>query len=241
MAALNAAIVAAAGSGSRLGTGRSKILLDLGGEPLLLRTLRALGASRLIHQIYLAVRSADRLAVQSLLRTSPCPKLRKVVAGGRRRQDSVWQGLKVVPGNVELVLVHDGARPFVSPAIISRCVAAARKMGAAVPAIPIADTVKRGAASSGTRRLTCVAETLPRETLWQVQTPQVFRRDLLLAAYRHALRRRLTATDDAALVEAMGHSVALVEGDEVNIKITTPHDLRIARLLVQESHRKGGR
>jgi 2-C-methyl-D-erythritol 4-phosphate cytidylyltransferase len=149
-------------------------------------------------------------------------------SGGPRRQDSVREGLKRVDEDCEIVIVHDAARPFVSPLLIDRCVAAARTEGAVVVGIPVRDTIK---IVSSSRR---VESTPPRDFLWEIQTPQAFRAEILREAHRSAERDGIEATDDAMLVERLGQSVTVLEGDRSNIKITTPEDLLLAEVLIRE-------
>ena len=155
------------------------------------------------------------------------------VAGGARRQDSVASGVAALAPDVDLVLVHDAARPFADAALIDRVIAGTVRVGAAVPAVAVSDTVKRADADTG-----LVAETLARETLWLAQTPQGFRRQVLEAAIALGATG-VVATDEAMLAERAGHAVALVEGDAQNVKITTPHDLAVARARYQAPSRVG--
>ncbi|MGB9887662.1 MAG: 2-C-methyl-D-erythritol 4-phosphate cytidylyltransferase [Moorellales bacterium] len=222
-----AAVVVAAGRGERLGAGRNKAFVDLGGHPLLAYCLAGLEASPEIAAVVVAVGSGEEDACRRLLRPYRLSKVVEVVAGGATRQESVARALRAVDPRYRWVAVHDGARPFVSPELVRELADAARARGAAVPGLALRDTVKRleGAADR-------VAETLPRERLVAVQTPQVFSRSLLEEAHRQAEAKGLIATDDAALVESLGHPVWVVPGDYRNLKITTPEDLELAEFYL---------
>jgi 2-C-methyl-D-erythritol 4-phosphate cytidylyltransferase/2-C-methyl-D-erythritol 2,4-cyclodiphosphate synthase len=181
--------------------------------------LAALRGCPEISEIVLVVRAEDMESARLLLASSPGSQTETVVVGGADRQESVRRGLDEVSPAADLVLIHDGARPFVSADLLSRSIASARRHGAAVAAVPLSDTVKRAGPE------TTVVETLDRRHLWAVQTPQTFRRDLLVEAYAAAERDGFRATDDAALVEHLGAPVHLIEGSVDNFKITTPADL----------------
>jgi len=231
------AIVVAAGSGSRMGpstgshpgespaaTGRAadKLFAPLGGVPLLARTLQAFQDSPLVGRIVLVLSAANLERGRALAADAGIGKLTTACEGGPRRQDSVRLGLEAL-SPCDWVLVHDGARPLVTAELIERGLAAARETGAAVAAVPIADTVKQ-TGPEGT-----VERTLDRSRLRAAQTPQVFRYDLLLRAHREVTA---DVTDDAAMLEALGLPVKLFEGSPANIKVTTPEDLRLAQALL---------
>lgn len=223
----------AAGSGSRMGGATPKQFLCLGGLPVLVRTIRALQAAEEIRDIIIAVSPEYLEHTGKLLdRYGPAPigdRIR-IVAGGRRRQDSVRAGLDALAPDIDLVLVHDAARPLVPPELIAACLEAARRHGAALAALPVKDTVKE-ADDQGR-----VAATVDRGGLWLAQTPQVAERGLLRDAFAAAERDSYLATDEAALLEHLGHSPTLVPGAERNFKITTPEDLLLAEaLLLQEN------
>jgi len=219
-----AGIVAAGGSGVRAGI--AKQWLVLGGETVLRRAARALAACPLVDEIVAVVppgeerRGADELA--GLGRPA------RAVAGGAARADSVRNGLAASEGSA-VVLVHDAARPFATPALVARVAEAAARDGAALAALPVTDTVKRAAAEADLR----VAETLDRRTLWLAQTPQGFRRDLLLRAYEAAGTAAAAATDECSLVERTGAPVTLVPGEPGNFKITGPGDVERARTALE--------
>ena len=215
------AIIVAAGGSTRM-HGADKLFADLAGVPLLARTLRPFQDSPLVDRIVLVLSAANLERGRALADACGIDKLSAACEGGPRRQDSVRLGLQAL-GACEWVLVHDGARPLVSTKLIERGLAAARETGAAVPALPLADTVKL-ATADGT-----VERTLDRDRLWAAQTPQVFRYDLLLRAHREVSSE---ATDDAAMLEALRLPVKLFEGSPANVKVTTPEDLRLAEALL---------
>jgi len=211
------AILVAAGRGDRMGAGRPKAFLALAGEPLLLRSARAFESAPTVGSI-VAVVPGDRIEDARRL-LAPIRKLRAVVAGGERRQDSVLAGLKQVPeGFAGVVLVHDAARPLVEPALVDAVAMAAADAGAALPVLPVVDTLKR--VSDGR-----VLATVDRSELGAAQTPQGFRLDVLVRAYEQAFREHLTVTDEAMAVERLGEPVVAVAGSPFNRKITTPEDL----------------
>jgi 2-C-methyl-D-erythritol 4-phosphate cytidylyltransferase len=215
-----------------MGRRRPKQFLMLGGEPLIVHTLRAL--ARAVDGMVVAA-PADRLeATRRLLERHRVPRLLAVVAGGGERQESVCNALQRVPPEVRWVIVHDAARPFVTASLAARVLAAARLHGAATCGVAVRETVKRV-------RETLVESTLDREGLWLVQTPQAFRLELLREAHDKARRDGYTGTDDAVLVERLGARVAMVDGLPWNLKITTPEDLRIARLWLSRSRRARSR
>ncbi len=219
------AILVAAGRGERMGSERPKAFLDLAGEPLLLRAARAFDAAPSVDQVVAVVPQAEREAARTLL--EPIRKLLAVVSGGERRQDSVLEGMKQVPAGFDgVVLVHDAARPLVDVALVERVVREAAACGAALPVLPLADTVKRVRDGS-------VVETLDRGELAAAQTPQGFRFPLLAEAYEAAFRDRLTLTDEAMAVERIGATVHAVPGSPRNRKLTTPEDLAWAEGIVQ--------
>ena len=218
------AVIVAAGSASRMG-GVDKILAPLKEEPVIVRTVRAFQECDAIREI-VVVTSPDRIVpIGDLCRGFD--KLTAVVAGGDTRQASVEQGLNALSKKTQLAAIQDGARPLVTWQLIDRVVRAANSYGAAAPAVPVKDTVK--VAQGGV-----VASTPDRKTLRAVQTPQVFDFDLLRGALKKAREDGVEVTDDCAAVERLGMSVKLVEGDERNLKLTTPLDWKIAELLLEE-------
>ena len=220
------AIVAAAGSSTRMGGEVNKLLLPLEGVPVLARTLTALDLASRVDAIVIAAREEDILPFSELCRTYGIRKPVKVVRGGDRREESVLRAALEADPRTELLAVQDGARPLVTPALIDAVAEKAARCNAAAPAIPVKDTIK--VAADGT-----VRETLDRSTLRAIQTPQIFEADLLKAALQSALEAGAELTDDCSAVERLGKVVYLVEGDEANLKITTPLDMTIAAALLQ--------
>ena len=211
------AILLCAGRGDRLGAGVPKAFVPLAGRPLFAWSLAALQRCSDVDAIVVVgpVRTARELLAAS---GASLARVIEFVEGGAERQHSVARGLAALPAKHDLVVVHDAARSLVSPEVVARAIAAARAYGAAIAAVPLADTLK---AVMDDR----IIATPPRAGMWRAQTPQVFRRDWLEAAHAAATD---TATDDAALVEALGHEVRVSEGDPLNFKITTPADLALA-------------
>lgn len=219
------AVIVAAGDSSRMGS--DKLSADLGGKPVLFWSLRAFNACGAIDEIVVVTRQEKLLAIDSLCRANELDKVRSIVAGGQERIDSVLAGLESVSSKTRLVAVHDGARPFVSDALITAAVKKAKNTGAAAPAIRVKDTVKRVANG-------VVVETPDRNAMIAIQTPQVFDSDLLLGALYKVKEDEAQITDDCMAVERLGMKVHITEGDERNFKLTTPLDLALARLLVKE-------
>ncbi len=220
-----AAVIVAAGQGLRMG-GIDKVLSPLGDEPILLRATRPYQDSPVIGQIVIVVAGEKEEMCRRLVAGEIWSKVTHICIGGPRRQDSVAEGLRQLE-RFDFVMIHDGARPLVTTDIIDRGLAAAQETGAAVAAVPVTDTIKRAGDD-----LT-VVETLPRRNLWAVQTPQVFRFDVVQIAH---LQDAEEATDDASLVERLGHKVKVFQGSYDNIKITTPEDLAVAENIL---HRRG--
>ncbi|OQW30865.1 MAG: hypothetical protein A4E19_08960 [Nitrospira sp. SG-bin1] len=217
-----------------MGGSVAKQFLALGGEPLVVHSLRVLQASPDIDQIILAVPQADLdYCLNDLAVRFGFSKITKVVAGGKERQDSVRHALEHVPVETEIVVVHDAVRPFLTERMVTEVVEAARRVGGAIVALPMRDTVKQ----VGTGRR--VERTVDRGPLWLAQTPQAFRRDRLLAAHRKAHAEGVHATDDAFLFEWSGHEVVVVEGSGENIKVTRPEDMVIGEAILA-SRRSGG-
>lgn len=225
--AVAGAIIVAAGSSQRMG-GRDKLLQPLDGRPLIAYAIAAFAAASSIDRIAVVASEANIDAIRAI--AGQLAPEAAVVTGGARRQDSVRAGLDAL-GEVEFVLVHDGARPLVNAALIDAALDGARDHGAAICAVPVADTIKK-AADDGS-----IAATIAREGLWLAQTPQAFRRDLLLRAHDATTE---DATDDAALVERLGGSVWLAAGSSGNIKVTTPEDIHLAEALLRATARRAG-
>lgn len=221
-------VVVAAGRGTRMGTSESKQFLQLRGKPILVYTLELFQRMPLIEAIVLVTGADDIARCEAYVRDYSLTKVCKVEAGGAERQHSVRLGLEKLPAGIEVAAVHDGVRPFVTEAEIERCLHKGYEAGGAVLAVPVKDTIKV-VESSGR-----IESTPDRKSLWAVQTPQAFRLDLLKAAHLQAERDGFVGTDDAMLLERLGHEVYVVEGAYTNIKITTPDDLMWAERLLQE-------
>lgn len=213
------AIIPAAGRGERFGRGSNKVFAVAAGKPILAHTLGAFERCRLINKIVLVVAEHEIDEARRIAESCDISKLKAVVAGGSHRQDSVEHGLAAVDNSSDVVAVHDGARPLVGLEIIEATITAARKHGAAVAAMPVIETIKSATPDE------FVEATIDRMKLWGIQTPQTFDRKLLLHAFQSAREDGFYATDDAALVERLGHPVKLVRGSYDNIKVTTPEDL----------------
>jgi len=219
-----AAVVAAAGTASRM-EGQDKILAPLGDYPVLIHALRALEESTRVREIVVVTREDLIVPVSQLCRDFGLGKVKKVLVGGASRMESVLNGIREVSDKAELIAIHDGARPLVTPEIIDEAVAQAEKWGAAAPAVPVKDTVKQ--AVNGR-----VERTPDRSELFAVQTPQVFEAGLIRGALGKALSDGVSLTDDCAAVERLGMSVMLTAGSYENIKITTPVDLAIGEAIL---------
>ena len=219
------AVIVAAGNASRMG-GIDKVMAELKGEPMILRTVRTFEKCDAISEIVIVTREDLILPITGLCRNMA--KVKAVVVGGKNRQESVNLGLNALSDKVKLVAVHDGARPLITWQLIDWVIRAANTYGAAAPAIPVKDTVK-------TVEGGIVVNTPDRSKLRAVQTPQVFDIDLLKGALLKAQQDGAEVTDDCSAVERLGMKVKIVEGDEKNLKVTTPMDLKIAEMLLEEA------
>lgn len=218
------AVIVAAGNASRMG-GIDKVVAPLGGEPMIVKTVRAFQNCGLIREIVIVTRPDLIQTVRQLC--GEFDKVSAVVAGGKDRTESVNNGLRSLSGKVRLAAIHDGARPLVTDAVIDRTVRAAHTYRAAAPGIPVKDTIK--IVTGG-----IVTFTPDRSKLFAIQTPQVFDKSLLKAALKKAKKEKAPITDDCSAVELLGMSVKIVEGDERNLKVTTPMDLNVAEMLLEE-------
>jgi 2-C-methyl-D-erythritol 4-phosphate cytidylyltransferase/2-C-methyl-D-erythritol 2,4-cyclodiphosphate synthase len=218
-------VIVAAGSGERMG-GIEKMFVALRGEPLLLHSVRTFAACDLVDEVVLVTRRDILARVRALVERRGVPKVTRIIPGGATRGESSRHGLAALGQDIDLVLVHDGARPLVSDAVIRRVVEAAAADGAAIPGVPPVATIKeeRGGACGAT---------LDRSRLREAQTPQGFRRELLAHAMASALRDGFEGTDEAAFIERLGEKVRLVEGERRNLKVTVPDDLAIAAALLE--------
>ena len=218
------AVIVAAGTASRMG-GIDKVMAELEGQPMILRTVKTFQTCDAIKEIVIVTREDLLMPTTNLC--AGLDKVKAVVVGGSSRQESVERGLNALSDKVKLVAVQDGARPLITHAVIDRTVRAAHTYSAAAPGIPVKDTIK--VVNGGV-----VKETPDRKTLQAVQTPQVFDLTLLKAALKKAKEDGAEVTDDCSAVERLGMSIKMVEGDERNIKVTTPLDLAIAKLLLED-------
>jgi 2-C-methyl-D-erythritol 4-phosphate cytidylyltransferase len=220
-----AALITAGGSGTRMGTAMPKQYLDVLGVPVLARTNLAFERHASIDFIIVTVPEGDEEQCRvKIVEAFGLSKVRRIVAGGGTRQESVYNGLQRLE-DARIVTIHDGVRPLVSAETIEATIDAAIKTSAAVACVPVKETVKK--------QLETRLETVPREGLWLAHTPQTFERSLILEAYRAAAAEGYEGTDDAALVERLGRPVTVVEDSELNIKITTPADLRMGEIFLQ--------
>ncbi len=223
------AIIPAGGSGQRMQSPNPKQYLFMNGKPVLVHTLLRLQKSSLIDEILLVVPEGDLSFVrESIAKPYRLTKIQDIVAGGKERQDSVRNGLAEIGDQCDVVVVHDGVRPFVTEEMLSRVIGAALQFGAAVVGVPVTDTVKEVSGDG------YISRTLNRETLWLAQTPQAFQRRILQKAYGKAAADDFHGTDDASLVEHLGFPVKMIRGDYRNIKITTPDDLVLAEAFLKE-------
>lgn len=221
-------IIPAAGSGKRLNRNIPKPYIQLGGKSILEHTVRRFLKLDLLSQIIIATSAEYITEAEAIMKDTVSSGLRfDIVQGGKKRQHSIYNALKKVTES-NLVIVHDAVRPFVSPVHIERCCMAAVETGASVLGIPVQDTIKQ------IGRDGFIQQTPTRNFLWQAQTPQVFKKEILEEAYKKALQDKYTGTDDASLVERVGYPVKMVEGDRRNFKITYPLDLKFAQLLLGE-------
>ena len=218
-------ILVAAGQARRMG-GLAKVLLPLNGHPVIAYALDAIQDAQSIDEVVVVCNSATQSALQSLVERGTWPKVRQLVLGGERRQDSVAAGFAAISESHDVVAVHDGARPFASAALFDACVAAARLHGAAIAGTPVVDTLKR--VDHGV-----VTATVDRDGLWAAQTPQAFQTRLLREAFAYADRNGVEVTDEAMLMETMGRAVYVVDGSRFNIKITHSGDFPIAEAFAR--------
>jgi 2-C-methyl-D-erythritol 4-phosphate cytidylyltransferase len=224
------AIIPAGGAGRRMGNGIPKQYLFLAGIPILVHTLQAFQRSTVVDEVFLAVPEGDIPEVrQAIVGKYHLSKVGLILSGGRERQDSVRNALQHVSDEHGIIVIHDAVRPFVSGGLIGRAVAAAREFGAITVGVPVKDTVKYVNAGGW------VKKTVTREGLWLTQTPQAFRRPIIIAAYKKAAADGFYGTDDASLVERIGIPVRMIPGDYDNIKVTMPEDLFLGDLIIRRS------
>ena len=222
-----AAVIVAAGTASRM-AGVDKIVADVAGKPMILRSAAAFQACGAVQEIIVVTRDDLREQVEEILRAGGITKLTAVVNGGQTRAESVQKGINWCSKKVGLIAVHDGARPLVSQRIITETIYMAAKTGAAAPAVPVRDTIRVVEGGLG-------VETPERTKLYAMQTPQIFDADLLRAATLNAMQKKLPVTDDCAALEAIGAKINITQGAEENLKVTTRLDLAVAEALARRS------
>lgn len=223
------AIIVAAGKGSRMAAAKNKVYLNLNGRPILYYTIKAFHDIQEIKEIVIVASKGEiEYCRENIIKRYGFRKATKVVEGGNERQESVYNGLMEIDKKAEIVAIHDGARPLVDEKIIVNAIKEAFIYKAVGVAVPVKDTIKIADENN------MVLDTPDRKYLWAIQTPQVFERDLIIAAHKKAINDKFTGTDDTVLVERMGYKVRLIEGDYKNIKITTPEDLIIAEALLKQ-------
>ncbi len=222
------AVIVSAGKGLRFMEGKKKQFHSLGGKPILVHTLEKFETCPLIRSILLVVGQEDMdYCLKEIIERYQFQKVSQIVPGGKRRQESVKNGIDALPKDTDVVAIHDGVRPFVTQAMIEESLHTAARVGAVVLAMPVKDTIKVSS-PDGT-----VLKTLDRETLWQIQTPQTFQLNVIKEAYYRAAEDGFVGTDDASLVERLGAKVHILPGSYMNIKITTPEDLFLANLFLK--------
>jgi 2-C-methyl-D-erythritol 4-phosphate cytidylyltransferase len=222
------AVIVSAGKGVRFMEGKKKQFHFLAGKPILVHTLDKFETCPLIRSILLVVGQEDMdLCMKEIIEKYQFKKISQIVPGGKRRQESVKNGIDVLPKDTDIVVIHDGVRPFITKTMIEDSIHSASRYGAVVLAMPVKDTIKMSN-PDGT-----VLKTLDRESLWQVQTPQTFQINIIKEAYYRASEDGMIGTDDASLVERTGVKVHILPGSYTNIKITTPEDLLLANLFVK--------
>lgn len=221
-------VIVAAGRGTRMGTSESKQYLLLRDKPILVHTLEMFNGLEEVGEIVVVAGDGEQERCRELASRYGLSKVKAVVSGGSERQHSVYNGIQVLGNGTDWVMVHDAVRPFVTPSAVKACCLAAEAHGAAVLAVPVKDTIKQVDQSG------IITATPDRSSLWAIQTPQAFRRDLLTEAHERARAEGFLGTDDAMVVEHLGKPVAVAQGDYTNIKITTPEDLPYAEFLLEQ-------
>jgi 2-C-methyl-D-erythritol 4-phosphate cytidylyltransferase len=222
-------LIACAGSGKRMGATVNKLFLEVFDKPILAWTLSAAEQAISVEWIGLIIQPEEKETIATILQQYPLRKPIVLIAGGTTRQESVYQGLLALPTGTEKVLIHDGARCLVTDTLLDRCSQVLEKASGLVSAIPVKDTIK--VVEIATKK---IEQTPQREKLWAAQTPQGFDVALLKRAHEEAIQKGWEVTDDSMLLEQMGHDVVVVSGEESNLKITTPLDLRIAEMILKQ-------
>ncbi len=221
------AIIAAAGYGKRLGKTIPKQFFEIQGKPILIYTLEKFDLCNEVNEVILVVQTDQIEKAKHTVNLWHIQKVKKIVKGGDERQQSVWNGINELDDDAEIVVVHDAVRPFVSVEKIMEVIQTAKQEGAAILAVPVKNTIKR--VNKG-----WVKETLRRDSLWSIQTPQAFRTSWIKEAYQNAFQNHIIETDDAALLEHFKYPIKIVTGEECNIKITSPMDLFIAEKFINK-------
>lgn len=224
-----AVLIPAAGQGRRMGSSVKKPYLRLADKPVLSHTIDRFEQNKVVDDIFVIVDESDfNTCISNILEPFQYNKVRELISGGDTRQRSVYNGLCALDDDIEYVIIHDGVRPFINDDIIRKCLEATAEWGAAVSAVPVKDTIKL------VNDDLFVVDTPNRELLWRVQTPQVFRKSLIVAAHEKALKDESKAPDDATLVEKFGSPVKMVIGSYKNVKLTTPEDMRVAEVILSD-------
>ena len=227
------AIITAAGHGRRMGESRKKQFLMLGEVPIIVHTLKTFQDSASINEIILVVPD-DKIdyCKQEIVNSYKFTKVKKIVTGGEKRQESVFNGLKSVSREMDLVAVHDGVRPFLSKSILENSIKKAKEKGSVVVAIPVKDTLMKisdqGMVVGGQNR----------DSIWRIQTPQIFKKEILISAFEKALKDNFCGTDESTLVARLRIPVYVVNGSELNIKITTPEDIDLGESIMMAQSKK---
>jgi 2-C-methyl-D-erythritol 4-phosphate cytidylyltransferase len=222
------AIVPAAGLGTRFGPGTNKPFHSLLGKPLIVWSLEVFEALDEISEVIPVLKEQDMEAGVEIFDRYNLSKVKRIAPGGKERQDSVYHGLKLLKGKADMVLIHDGARPLVDSGMVRTAIRSVPGCDGVITGVPVKDTIKE--VWDG-----MVKSTLRRDTIWSIQTPQVFRYDSLMKAYQKAMEEEFYSTDDAALLERAGRKVRVIMGSYSNIKVTTPEDVPVAEVLLKGS------
>ncbi len=234
----NFVIIVAAGKGLRMGAATKKQYLCLDEIPILTHTIMAFDRCDYIHEIILVIPEKDQHYCQKyIIDPFVFTKNIHIAQGGKKREDSVFNGLNMVCERIEsvnktIVMIHDGVRPFVDDSIIKNCINGAIQYGACIPAVKITDTIKQVCSDKEINSGFFIQKTINRESLYSAQTPQTFKLDLILKAFDHAKKNGFSGTDDASLLEYSGYNVYIAKGSKLNIKITTPEDLVLGKYLL---------
>ena len=226
---MNSVVIVSAGRGNRMKCDINKQFLKIGGKEVIAHTIEKFYNNKNIGEIIIVVREDEKEFFQENIINKYGYKNIKIAFGGKERQDSVYNGLKEVDKNCGIVLIHDGARPFVTNEIIEKSIKCAQKYNCAIVGIPVKDTIKIVNENND------VCNTPDRNTLWSIQTPQVFEYSLIMKAHEKAKDDKYYGTDDSMLIEYLGYNVKVVEGSYDNIKITTPEDLKVAEEILREN------